>query len=85
MQKKIVKILILRTLLFKTKRLLELSKKNLNSKNIDQTISSFKPPIFWKEKQIVKNQIMSWKVNEVENLIINIKNTEMNVKKHASI
>ena len=78
-------ILILRTLLFKTKRLLELSKKNLDSKNIDQTISSFKPPIFWKEKQIVKNQIMSWKVNEVENLIINIKNTEMNVKKHASI
>ena len=78
-------ILILRTLLFKTKRLLELSKKNLNSKNIDETISSFKPPIFWKEKQIVKNQIMSWKLNEVENLIVNIKNTEINVKKHASI
>ena len=77
-------ILILRTLLFKTKRLLELSKKNLDSKNIDQTILSFKPPIFWKEKKIVKDQIMNWKVNEVENLIINIKTTEINIKKHAS-
>ena len=77
-------VLILRTLLFKTKRLLELSKKNIENKNIDLTISSFKPPIFWKDKQIVKNQIMNWKINEVENLIINIKNTEINIKKHAT-
>ena len=77
-------VLILRTLLFKTKRLLELSKKNIENKNIDLTISSFKPTIFWKDKQIVKNQIMNWKINEVENLIINIKNTEINIKKHAT-
>ena len=77
-------ILILRTLLFKTKRLLELSKNNTNNKNIDQTISSFRPPIFWKDKQIVKNQIMSWKINDIENLIVKIKNTEIEVKKHAS-
>ena len=77
-------ILILRTLLFKTKRLLELSKNNTNNKNVDQTISSFRPPIFWKDKQIVKNQIMSWKINDIENLIVKIKNTEIEVKKHAS-
>ena len=77
-------VLILRTLLFKTKRLLELTKKNIENKNIDLTISSFKPPIFWKDKQIVKNQIMNWKIDEVENLIINIKNTEINIKKHAT-
>ena len=77
-------ILILRTLLFKTKRLLELSRKNIQNKNVEQTISSSRPPIFWKDKQIVKNQIMNWKVNEVENLIINIKNLEIDVKKHAS-
>ena len=71
-------------MLFKTKRLLALSKENFYNKNIDQTISSFKPPIFWKDKQIVKNQIMSWKIGEVESLIINIKNTEINVKKHAT-
>ncbi len=77
-------ILILRTLLFKTKRLLELSRKNIQNKNVEKTISSSRPPIFWKDKQIVKNQIMNWKVNEVENLIINIKNLEIDVKKHAS-
>ena len=77
-------ILILRTLLFKTKRLLELSRKNIENKNVEQTISSSRPPIFWKDKQIVKNQIMNWKVNEVENLIININNLEIDVKKHAS-
>ena len=77
-------ILILRTLLFKTKRLLELSRKNIQNKNVEQTISSSRPPIFWKDKQIVKNQIMNWKVNEVENLIINIKNLEIDVKKHTS-
>ena len=77
-------ILILRTLLFKTKRLLELSRKNIHNKNIEQTISSSRPSIFWKDKQIVKNQIMNWKVSEVENLIINIKNLEIDVKKHAS-
>ena len=77
-------ILILRTLLFKTKRLLELSRKNIQNKSVEQTISSSRPPIFWKDKQIVKNQIMNWKVNEVENLIINIKNLEIDVKKHAS-
>jgi len=71
-------------LLFKTKRLLELSRKNIQNKNVEQTISSSRPPIFWKDKQIVKNQIMNWKVNEVENLIINIKNLEIDVKKHAS-
>ena len=77
-------ILILRTLLFKTKRLLELSRKNIHNKNIEQTISSSRPPIFWKDKQVVKSQIMNWKVGEVENLIINIKNLEIDVKKHAS-
>ena len=77
-------ILILRTLLFKTKRLLELSRKNIQNKNVEQTISSSRPPIFWKDKQIVKNQIMNWRVSEVENLIINIKNLEIDVKKHAS-
>ena len=77
-------ILILRTLLFKTKRLLELSKNNINNRNVDQTISSFRPPIFWKDKQIVKNQIISWKINDIENLIVKIKDTEIEVKKHAS-
>ncbi len=77
-------ILILRTLLFKTKRLLAISKKNIINKNVDETISSFKPPIFWKDKQVVKNQIMNWKIKDIENLMIEVQNTEINVKKHTT-
>ena len=47
-------ILILRTLLIKSKRLLQLCLENKNIKNIDSVVSSFKPPIFWKDKEIVK-------------------------------
>ena len=35
-----------------------------NNSNIDQVISTFKPPIFWKEKDIVKKQAQSWSTAE---------------------
>ena len=75
-------ILILRTLLFKTKRLLELSRKNIQNKNVEQTISSSRPPIFWKDKQIVKNQVLKWNLRDSENLICKIYETELNIKKN---
>ena len=77
-------ILILRTILYKTKRLLDLKKNYKISNNIDESISSYKPPIFWKDKQIVKNQVLTWKIKDIETLLININYTEINVKKHAS-
>ena len=53
-------ILIIRTILNKSKRLLKIRNEIDNNTNIDQAISSFKPPIFWKEKDIVKKQAQSW-------------------------
>ena len=53
-------ILILRTILNRSKRLLKLKESENETGNIDLTISSFKPPIFWKEKDLVKKQIQSW-------------------------
>ena len=53
-------ILITRTLLIKSKRLLKLSHQMENNKNIDNIIATFKPPIFWKEKEIVKQQMRKW-------------------------
>ena len=43
-------ILIIKTLLNRSKRLFHLRKQTEQNKNIDLVISSFKPPIFWKEK-----------------------------------
>ena len=77
-------ILILRTMLIKTKRLLKLKKEVENSKNIDQVISSFRPIIFWKEKEIVKQQILNYSIEEMEKLIYQINEIEIQVKKNSS-
>ena len=76
-------ILIIRTFLIKSKRLLRLSKEIDNNKNIDEIISSFKPPIFWKDKDIIKQQIQSWSYNNIKNLIYKINETELIIKKNS--
>ena len=77
-------ILIIRTLLNKSKRLLKIRNEIDNSSDIDQVISNFKPPIFWKEKDIVKKQAQSWSTNEVKEIIYKINNLEASVKKNAT-
>ena len=75
-------IVIIRILLMKSKRLLKLTEK-INNKNIDETISIFKPPIFWKDKEIIKKQIKSWSYKSIENLIFKISETELLIKKNS--
>ena len=58
------------------------SKKIKTHINIDQIISSYKPPIFWKDKEIVKSQVSKWKLSDAENLIEKIYNLELSVKKN---
>ena len=77
-------IIILRTLLFKSKRLLKLMDNIENTNDIDKSISLYKPPIFWKEKEIVKNQINKWSRQDVINLIKEIYEIEMLVKRNSS-
>ena len=77
-------ILIIRTILNKCKRLLKIRNEIDNNTSIDQVISSFKPPIFWKEKDIVKKQAQSWSTNEVKEIIFKINDLEALVKKNAS-
>ena len=76
-------ILILRTMLNKSKRILKIKKEINDVSNIDSIISSFKPPIFWKDKEIVKTQIMNWDAIEIENLIYKINDIEFIVKKNT--
>ncbi len=75
-------ILIIRILLSKSKRLWEIKKINSKDKNLDEIISGYKPPIFWKDKEIVKNQITKWSLNDVENLIGKILKIEISIKKN---
>ena len=51
-------------------------------KNLDAVITAFKPPIFWKDKEIVKQQISSWSYNQAEDLIYEINEIELLIKKY---
>ena len=75
-------ILIIRTFLIKSKRLVKLSAEFKKTNNIDATILSSKPPIFWKEKETVKQQLRSWPLTEVKKLIYQINRIELLIKKH---
>jgi len=77
-------ILIIRTFLSRAKRILKLQEIIEETKNIDQAISSFKPPIFWKDKEIVKKQIVHWPLNKAKNLIKSINTTELLIKKYSN-
>ena len=77
-------VLILRTILNRSKRLLKLKESQIQTGNIDLTISSFKPPIFWKEKDVVKKQIQSWSDDEVKKMIYKINDIEILVKKNSN-
>jgi len=77
-------ILIIRTFLVKSKRLLKLFKNIKNTKNVDDVISSFKPPIFWKDKEIIKRQIDSWSYKSIENLVFRISEIELLIKKTSN-
>ena len=73
-------IIIIRTFLFKAKRLLNLIDIFTEQKNIDKTIASARPPIFWKDKDLIKRQIKSWTLNQVKKLILEINEIELLVK-----
>ena len=75
-------ILITRTFLIKLKKILILSSEFKNNNNIDLTISSAKPPIFWKDKEIVKQQIFNWEPEKIKKLIYKINKIELLIKKN---
>ena len=77
-------IMIVRSFLIKSKKLLALSKAFETNKNIDLTISAAKPPIFWKEKEITKQQILKWSSKNIKQLIYSLSETELQIKKNIN-
>ena len=75
-------IIIIRSLLSKSKRILSLKKDFANKSNVDQIILSYKPPIFWKEKEVVKKQLQKWSIDDAEKLIFKINDIELMAKKN---
>ena len=77
-------MVITRSFIIKAKKLLALSETFEANKNIDLTISSAKPPIFWKEKEITKQQIYKWKPKSIKYLIYALTEIELQIKKNIN-
>ncbi len=75
-------IIILRAFLSKAKRILNLAVNFERNQDINETINSAKPPIFWKDKEIIKVQLNKWKPKEIKELIKNINDIELEIKKN---
>tara|TARA_B110000008_G_scaffold37024_1_gene33623 strand:- start:517 stop:1512 length:996 start_codon:yes stop_codon:yes gene_type:complete len=76
-------IIIIRTLLAKLKRLVKIYELVDEKSDIEQAISACKPPIFWKDKPLVTQQVKSWKKNDLKNLIYKTNEIELLVKKNS--
>tara|TARA_B100000900_G_scaffold412972_1_gene435863 strand:+ start:453 stop:1442 length:990 start_codon:yes stop_codon:yes gene_type:complete len=75
-------IIILRTFLIKAKKILKLSMEFEKNNDLNKTIASAKPPIFWKDKEIVKTQLNKWKSNKIKKLICQLNDVELQIKKN---
>ena len=78
-------ILLLRILSNKIHRLLKIKEQENSSSNLDNLINTSKPPIFWKEKPLVKKQLSIWNLNDLRKIISEINNTELLCKKNPQI
>jgi len=78
-------ILILKSFLFKLKRLKSLKKKLEENINIEEVLNTFKPAIFWKEKEIVKQQLKIRNLSNINMLLKKINNLELLIKKNSQI
>ena len=78
-------ILILRIFLAKLKRLLKIKSELVDNDNIEKVLSNYKPAIFWKEKEILKQQIKVWSYEKIKDLIIKTNEIEYAIKKNPTI
>ena len=77
-------ILITRVMLNKLKKILKLSNEFQKNRNIELTIATSKPPIFWKDKEITKKQIIKWNPNEIKLTIYKLTDLELMIKKNIN-
>ena len=76
-------ILIIRSFSNKLKRLQKIQKEYQKNKNLDSIISSFKPPIFWKDKDIVRKQVNKNDLEKIEDMIFKTNDIELLIKKNS--
>ena len=78
-------ILILKNFLYKLKRLKKLKISMELNNNTEEVLSSFRPAIFWKDKDLVKQQLINWSLPQIKSLIKKVNNIELLIKKNTQI
>ena len=78
-------VAIIRIFLTKAKRIFALKTMESENMSIDECLSIYKPPIFWKDKEIVRQQINNWSLEKIYKLIIFINDLELLIKKNSLI
>lgn len=76
--------LILRVFLQKAKKLLGLLEIINSENNVEKAINEYKPPIFWKDKPVLKKQLQLWSFENIINLICELNDIEIKIKKNSS-
>ena len=71
-------IIILRSFIIK---ILDIRKNNKNL-SIDERIERYKPPIFWKDKDRIKNILKIWSANTLEKFLSNLNIIETEFKRN---
>ena len=56
--------------------------KNKKNVSIDERIESYKPPIFWKDKDRIKNILKIWSTNNLEKFLSNLNIIETEFKRN---
>ncbi len=75
-------VTIIRIFLAKAKRIFALKTMENENKNIDECLSKYKPQIFWKDKEVVRQQINNWSLDKIHELIFFINDLELSIKKN---
>ena len=75
-------VIIVKNLLIKAKRIQELKKLQINNKTIEASISSYRPLIFWKDKELVKQQLKVWTLKGINKLVFSFNDLELSIKRN---
>ena len=76
-------IFIIRSFSIKLKRLNKIHNDYKKNNNLDSIISSYKQPIFWKDKNAIKTQINKSGLINIEDMIFKTNDIELLIKKNS--
>tara|TARA_Y100001980_G_C14526662_1_gene302201 strand:- start:125 stop:1102 length:978 start_codon:yes stop_codon:yes gene_type:complete len=76
---------ILRVFLQKAKKILNLLENIKNKSDIEKVISEHKPPIFWKDKPVIKKQLELWSYKKMSDLIQKLNDIELKIKNNNTL